>query len=331
MTAIKRQNTTLALVALLVLVSSLVGRAFAPALPGTLTGISGWIGFVHSLDSFLAQLFAVSGLFLVVRLVGVAVRSDDTDLLFKIVVLPMTALVGFVVISKMRVNYVEPASSLVVSLASGCLALAATPRLLRSITTRAAGLALGITGLSSLLHAAGRMLALQANFSLEPARFTLARSVETIGFVFGVLLLAVSAAWLYGKTRRGIIKLVGLAGVVCVLSYTAARGSAPNSATWEVLASRSIGHLLREPAPFLPDFIRSTAALLKLGLGVAMLATLRPAATRVLLCLCLISSGATDFPLLALALVLAALLGCTGLVRRAKTPSLSSNPESDGR
>ena len=289
-------------------VSSVVGRALAPALPGSLTGIASWIRAVDSLDAFLAQLFAISALLVVVRLVGAIVRAGQIDLFFKLVALPIASLVGFVVVTKMRLDYPEPASSLALALASGSLALAAAPKLLRRAPSRGIGLVLALSGFLSLLHAAARAVALQASINMLPDRFVLARSLETAAFSVGVLLLALAAAWIGGSTRRGLVKLLTLMVAVSLLSHAATRGSSPYASVWEVLTSRSVGHFLRDPAPFVPLFIRSLEVLLKMALAILTIASSRPAAGRVVLCLCLMSAGATDIPLLALSLTLAALL-----------------------
>ena len=298
----------LPLVAALAVSSSLIGRALAPALPGSLAGISSFIKLLNGLSSFLSQLFAFGGLLVGLTLVSRAVRVGQRDLVFKLTALPVTIVVGFLIMTRMRLDYSEPRSSLALALASCCLALAAAPRLIQVPSTRAQGLALALGGTAGVLHAAGRGLALQANLQAMPGRFTLARAIETAAISLDVVLLALVAAWLFGMSRSGIFKLLALTAFVAFLSHAALRGSGPNAWLWEVLASRSIGHLLRAPAPFLPYFMRSVVVLLQICLSVWLIATRRPSTTRLVFCLCLVSAGATDIPLLALSLTLAALI-----------------------
>src|SRR5690606_4189451 len=257
----------LPLVAALAVVSSLIGRALAPALPGSLAGISSFIKLLNGFSSFLSQLFAFGGMLVGVTLVGRAVRAGQRDLLFKLTALPVTILVGFLVMTRMRLDYSEPRSSLALALASCCLALAAAPRLIQAPSTRAQGLALGLAGTAGVMHAAGRGLALQANLQAMPGRFTLARTIETAAIGLDVVLLALVAAWIFGMSRSGLFKLLGLVALAAFVSHAALRGSGPNAWLWEVLASRSVGHLLRAPAPFLPHFMRSLVVLLQIGLS----------------------------------------------------------------
>ncbi len=319
-----RRDYVVVSLAVLAVVASVVGRALAPALPGSLTGISGWIRGLNWLSSFLAQLFAFGGILLAVRLVSNAIRAADQDLLFRMAALPVTVVVGFLVMTRMRLDYSEPRSSLALALASAGLALAAAPRLVQVARTRAQGLALLVSGLSGLLHATGRGLALQANLEALPDRYALARAVETAAFAIGVLLVALGAAWLFGKSRAGVLKLLGLLGAVAIVCHAAVVGSGQDAALWQVLASRSLGYLLRDPAPFVPDFIRGGQILLQFALSFWIALDKRTSTAPAVICLCLISTGATDIPLLALALTLAA------LVARSEQPSVAKPRASEG-
>ena len=94
----------------------------APALPGSVAGITWWIKVFDRLSGFLAQLFAIAGILIATRMVGSAIRSNSHDLLFKIVAVPVTILVGFLVMTRMRIDYSEPRGALALALASGALA-----------------------------------------------------------------------------------------------------------------------------------------------------------------------------------------------------------------
>jgi hypothetical protein len=88
-----------------------------------------------------------------------------------------------------------------------------------------------------------------------------------------------------------------------------------------VLATRSLGYLLRQPAPFLPSSLVGICILFQLILAVWLLVARRPSSSRLVLCLCLISAGATDIPLLALALTLGALMARAPDAPDARTPT----------
>ena len=65
----QRDNLLLALVTGLSVVSSILGRALAPALPGSVAGITGWIKAFDRVSGFLAQLFAIAGILVATRMV----------------------------------------------------------------------------------------------------------------------------------------------------------------------------------------------------------------------------------------------------------------------
>jgi len=320
----------LALVTGLSVVSSFLGRALAPALPGSVTGITGWIKVFDRVSGFLAQLFAIAGILVATRMVGSALRSSAHDLLFKIVAVPVTILVGFLVMMRMRIDYSEPRGSLALALASGALALAASPRLVQSARTRAMGLVLALTGIGSLLHAIGQGLALQANLEALPDRFVAARVVETAGFSLGVLAAACAAAWLFGKGHGSWIKLLAALVGAALFSHAAVLGSGPNARLYEVLASRSLGYLLRQPAPYLPAAFLAIVVLFQFILAVWLVLARRPSNSRLVLSLCLISAGATDIPLLGLALTLAALMARAPLASGGVSREQESSSTSPG-
>jgi len=315
----ERESLSLALVTGLSVVSSILGRALAPALPGSVAGITGWIKAFDRVSGFLAQLFAIAGILIATRMVTSALRSNAYDLLFKVVAVPVTILVGLLVMMRMRIDYSEPRGSLALALASGALALAATPRLVQSARTRAVGLVLALTGLGGLLHAVGQGLALSANLEALPDRFVAARVFETASFALGVLAAGCAAAWLFGKGSTSWLKLLALVLAATLFSHAAVLGSGPNARLYEVLASRSLGYLLRQPAPYLPGLLSGIIILLQFILAAWLVLARRPSSVRLVLSLCLISAGATDIPLLALALTLAALTARAPLGSEAPT------------
>lgn len=304
----ERDSRLLALVTGLSVVSSILGRALAPALPGSVAGITGWIKIFDRVSGFMAQLFAIAGILVAARMVSSALRSTAHDLLFKIVAVPVTILVGFLVMMRMRIDYSEPRGSLALALASGALALAAAPRLVQTPRTRAIGLVLALTGFGGLLHAVGQGLALQANLEALPDRFVTARIFETASFAFGVVAAACAAAWLFGKGHRSWLKLLAALAGATLCSHAAVLGSGPDARFYEVLASRSLGYLLRQPAPYVPAVFLGIAILFQFILALWLVLARRAASSRLVLSLCLISAGATDIPLLALALTLGALI-----------------------
>ena len=295
-------------VAALGVLATLVGRALSPALPGSVAGISGIIRVVDLAGNLLTQLFAFAGISSALLLARVILQSSKKDLVFKLLVLPATLLVGFIVMVKMRVTQSDPNGSMTLALTSSGLAMVAAPALLKNEVTRVMGLTVALGGAGGGLHALGRFLAFKASLASLPTHFMIARGCETAVFTIHLAVVALACLWLKSRGPAFAAKLAGIAALCVLGAIGAERGSLPDASVWEVLASRSVGHLSSAPLPLIPTSLVSSVILLTLALAVWLLATRQLTTTAVVLCFCLLSGGSTDVPLLALALVLATIV-----------------------
>jgi hypothetical protein len=114
---------------------------------------------------------------------------------------------------------------------------------------------------------------------------------------------------LKGRGVSYFVKLFGLALLAFFVAVGAERGSLPDAEIWQIVASRSLGHLLTSPTAFVPGLFTAATAVFTLGLAGWLVATRKkPVTTAGVFCCCLLSAGATDVPLLALLLTLAAVI-----------------------
>ncbi len=305
----------------LAVLATLFGRALAPALPGSLAGIARVIRVVDLVGNLLTQLFAFAGISCALLLARIILQAAKKDLAFKLLLLPATLLVGFLVMVKMRVAQSDPNGAMTLALTSSGLALAAAPNLLKAERTRAMGLAITLGGAGGALHALGRYLAFKASLAALPTQFMLARVSETFAFALHLGVIALTVFWLWSRGPAFPAKLLGVAGLAAFVAIGSARGSLHHAAVWEVLASRSLGRLLSDPLPYLPVVATSMITILTLALAVWLLVKPKPKLTSFVLAFCLLSGGATDVPLLALCLVLGTIVAKLPLPESAPGPS----------
>jgi len=142
----------------------------------------------------------------------------------------------------------------------------------------------------------------------SPAVYRAATVLTTVGFALEVLLVSLSFGWLSAR-RGGRALLLSLLSVLLVFAWgLALRGAArPGASTWLIVIARAVSSLLRAPAPLVPPAARLVLEAASTVGAVAALAMSRRAPVAALLALCLLSRGATDIPIPALLLVVAAL------------------------
>lgn len=315
-------------VAALAVMATLVGRALAPALPGSVAGISRIIRAFDLLGNLLTQLFAFAGISCALILSRVILQGLKKDLVFKLLLLPATLLIGFLVMVKMRVAQADPNGSMTLAMTSSGLALAASPALLKNEATRAMGLAVTLGGIGGGLHAAGRYLAYKASLGSLPTEFAVARACETVAFVLHLGVVVLAILWLRSRGWSFALKLFAITALAVVLALGAQRGSLYHAAVWEVLASRMLGRLLTDPMPFAPEWVTGIIGVMTIALSAWLIARLRPSLTALVVCFCLLSGRSTDVPLLALALALGTIVARLPSSQASLPPHPKSPPAS---
>jgi hypothetical protein len=200
--------------------------------------------------------------------------------------------------------------NIVAALASGLVAILASYEAMTVPRTRALGVLLATAGTAALLHLGGTVLAWHAGEHALYRAATFARVLATASVLFDTIALLTGFAWL---TTRASISTVWAARialfVACVLAWGAARGGAHDgSPLWQIVTYRALERLVSMPPPYVwvpYRYVLETCAPL-LGL-VAVFARGQMPAVIGALALVLIARPATDVPLSALALTLAAL------------------------
>ncbi|HTA91515.1 MAG TPA: hypothetical protein VK745_18150 [Polyangiaceae bacterium] len=291
------------------LLTTIIARGVAPAIPGLTVGIAPFIALSTRIAAFLSQLVAAGGVAAAVILATRALRLPKLDLGFRLIALPASAIVIALVMAAWA-RPLEPELCRMMALAAIAASLASAVASLRSRDTRASGLVLGSASLSGLSHLIARELVSRAAERLDSSSLRWAVAVATLATLLDLLALGLALAYVGQMQRRksalgaALVLLPALA-----IGLFAAHGTAPGAGLLRVLVERVLAQLSRAPAAALPPAARfavTTALLIGAGLCVAKLSDRRK--TSVVLGLCLLSLGAPDIPLPALWLVVAALL-----------------------
>lgn len=204
--------------------------------------------------------------------------------------------------------------TLALAVGTSALAVAAASASMGASETRAAGIVLALAGAGSFVLLVARVLAVRASDAALATLFSAARAVATVGFALDVAMLLLALLWLAARSRIRLgLMTAGVALIGAVAAWLAYRGAVMldvvGSGSVEVLISRASSELVRHPRPLVP-----TVAVYGVEIA-AFAAALVAAATRTrsglasaAIALALGARMATDIPIHALALVLAALM-----------------------
>jgi hypothetical protein len=239
-------------------------RAILPALPGSRSGIEQLFDRLSLAGGILSQLLAVCLAFLLVQLVARSLSDFAIGVAGRLIALPIGSAVCFLLVAS-TIGPLDPEMHLLLAgLATGALFSSLRPTL-RQPTLRAAGILLVPSALASLAYSVGRLLAFKASSEALPHEYAKAQYLTTLGLLFDVLALLWVAIWLVmakkdddeaasgsGVTER-LTTTVRVA-IALTLAITCAllahRGQASTANFVEVVLSRSMTALAREPMPF---------------------------------------------------------------------------------
>jgi hypothetical protein len=297
----------LALFAAVALLASALGRAIFPAMMGAATGLAPWIERTQRILSLLSQVVAAGGVAFALRAVATTFSRTSLGVGYRMVVIPAgTAASVLTMAATGRVLEPELGSALVVAAVTTAAASSAVAVL--APATRALGLALALSAVAGALDFAGIRLSQVAVENSSPSAYRAANIVTTLGFALEVLLVSMAFGWLSARRSMRAVVL-SLLSIVLVFAWgLALRGAArPGAAAWLVVIARAVTQLLRAPAPLVPPAARLVLEAASVVGAVAALVASRRAPVAALLALCLLARGATDIPLSALLLVVAAL------------------------
>ena len=317
--------------ACLAVLATLMGRAVAPALPGSMTGIERWIVAADDAAAFLSQLFAISGAAVLLVLLLNVLRAPRVAAAFRMGVAPASAAICTLVVAA-SAGPIDANWTLGLGLLSAALAAAATPLTLRAVSTRGVGMVVGLGAIGALVHVGSRLIAVQASIRALPAVFTIARGVATAALVLDLLVILLAFVW---AVRGRIVPAIANGSVILAISAAASwgamRGVHYEASTWEVFAARTLAEFCRHPMPMVDPALRFFVDVATWGttLGV-LLARGRSHAQVAVVALVLLAHHATDIPALAMAMALAALLAplCEAATRFASADPTDSDAPS---
>lgn len=318
-------------IAVLALVTAVIGRALAPALPGSAAGIGPAIQYLDAAAALLTQATVIWGTTTAILLLFATLWTPPFSFPHRMIAMPAGA--GVVTLVFLSVgSRLGPVESL--ALAAACIALggSATIATVGPHRTRAAGLVLGAVTGASALYVGSKALALSASQHAQVSLFTAARTVATGGFLLDVLSLTIAAAWLGGpRLRRAAIVLLPLSLIAGVIAWGAAQGSKDGAALWAVIASRSLLEVTSHPLPFAAAEVRyfvETAALL---IAAAVVSTGKGGmVTGASIALALLARGSLDVPVCALLFALATLLAPFEASLATPDPRTPAHPRASG-
>lgn len=328
-----RGGLTLTLFAVAALVASTVGRTIFPAMFGAATGLAAWIDRTQHVASLLSQLVAAGGVAFVLRAVATTFTQNSLGIGYRMLVIPAgTAASVLTMAATGRALEPELGCSLTIAALTAAAASAAVAML--SPTTRALGLALAISALAGAFDLGGIRLAQSALENASAGAYKLASVLVTVGFVLEAVLVVLAFGWLSRRRGGRALLLTFLTFVLVMIWGLALRGAAQSGApAWQIVIARAVTSWLRAPAPLVPPAARLMLEAASTVASITALIVSRRAPLAALLALCLLARGATDIPLPALLLLVAALAvpasarlalppsGAPGMRRLAPTPT----------
>lgn len=297
------------------LVSTLLGRAIAPALHGAGQGLDGVIEHVDSVADFATFFFAILALVTTsLQLVHTA-REKRLGLAYRTVAIASGAIVVALVTPAMPLRLPDR-GILIIAVSSAVCALAAAGQALTLPKTRALGVVLGLFGFSSLLHLA----ALDLSVSPLPRMLMLSGVLATVSIAVDGLSLAMAFLWISTRTKDRVNwPTVVALSVAAVLYWGARKGGLEDASIWQVVAHRGLARLTVGPASFVMVEVRQFLELSALALaGAALWVRGQAGALGAAFALLLMARPMTDVPIAATAVTLVALtVGLRGVRREA--------------
>ena len=293
------------LVALTALVATVLGRAVAPALPGSSAGIGSLISGIDQLAGFTTQFMAVMGVSTCVRLLLTTLDSPSRS--FRSVAILTTTTALPMVISTTN-RHLAPGWLIALVGLSAALGVTAVRPALRAPQSRAAGLMLLLVTLGSLVSAFGRVLVLYASQEIEAELFGLARGIATAGLLIDATSVLLAAVWASRRWRMGLGLVAGLASAAAFVVWVGAQSPEPvDGEGWGRFVARALASLTAHPDPFVETGLRYFIEIYALLVASVTLWFRRPPGVGEAICFALLARVSGDVPSCALMLILASL------------------------
>jgi hypothetical protein len=298
--------------AALAVVAMLLARAVVPAILGSAVGLGGVIRVMQDGSNILSVLTALCGAILVVAEV-LALQRERAGVVLQIAAVAVTGCVLMLGLAG-AVTRLPPAPKAIIGVASAGLALFVAWDSMRVPFARVTAAVLGAVGLGALLRLAAVALApltreaVSAGAAAPLLGPAVPRAVATFAFALEIISLLFAFAWLAGRSRR-LTTPATIAVLVIAFLLTSQALVAPVDGEGLALVTlrRAVEQLLTRPQPFGPRGALVFVAIIGPLLALAALLVRSPLpALGASIALAMVARGATEMPLGALSLVLAA-------------------------
>lgn len=284
-------------------VASGLGRAIAPALPGTSSGIDGLISKLDQMSAFLTQFVVVMGVATAARLLLFALQYRL--LIFRPVAVLSCAFVFPLVVTASS-HRLGSGWLLAMLGSSAIVATAAAGPSLRNAHSRFAGLVLCVATAGSLVAATAKILGLNASRQAQASLFATARGVSSVGLALEILLLVVVTLWLVRRERRLAVGVAAIWALSAAAAWAGVHGEV--AAPWRMFAGRALSSLTTHPDPYLGTGVRYTVEVASVLMAGLALTQNRTRGVGQAVAFALLAGASADVPVCGLMLVLSSLL-----------------------
>jgi hypothetical protein len=284
------------------LLAVIFGRALAAALPGSRSGLGKLLDASALLGAFFTQLLAVLVVVVGGRLTFISWQNHQLSASQRFVTTSSAATVIVLVMAAcldLLGGPSPPEVSLILGIAGTLVVLHASTINLRPVRLRASGFVLLLVGTASLAQVSARLLALQASDAALPTQYTVARWLASIATALDAGAIITAALWVASLWTRGRYAMGAILALAIGLSECSGRAAQSKAGFAQVLLSRSLAQLHREPSSMFPRLVQDTQELSAILLALLLLWRPRAASLelRMGVALVLLARGSPDIPL----------------------------------
>ena len=295
-------------IAILAVVATVVGRAFAPAMRGVVTGAGPWVDRIAFVGNVASQLLLLTLVWLLIAVTMAVLRLTRLPLAYRLLA---TGLAGIVLglATPATVSRLSPEFNSVLALTAVTTAMLGSAQALVAPHTRIVGVLLALGSLAALTRQTSWMMALYGGEHALLRLALAARWVATGALVLSAMGIATALLWLV--TRRSAIASLCTSistGVALYVAWLAERDEDLVLPEWKLAIGRAASRLLAPPLPHAPVGMRVFLAVSALLLAIVALSSRRqPGVVVGTMALVLVAGTDADVPLCALALAVASL------------------------
>ena len=329
--SLSRGNLQLTVV--IALWSVVLGRTLAEALPGSRSGLGRWLDVNHWTAGFSTQLLAVLLVSVATRLTRLTWHEHRMPYRYRVTVAPAAVIVAFLIVSAcfdILTSPRTPEMSLFLGILSSVIAICAALVCLGPALIRATGFALALSAGASVAQISARLLAFQAGDAGLPTQYLVARWLATAAVVVDALSLLTVAIWAARRERSNHVLVWLCVSMSAALAYAAERGTRVHATFPEVLLSRMLAQLHREPSAFVTRIVHNAHEIFAFMLAALMLRRPRGELPELRACLALVllARSSPDIPLCA-GLLTTGAMGLALLAAERLPPAAPIDPEVD--